>query len=80
MLGEGVDISREDYENGYTIFGFDLSPALSRGGHQERSEKGSMRLALEFEKPLESTITVLLYCQYDNTITVDQYRNVVKDF
>ena len=32
---EGLDISRTEYKNGYTMFGFDISPALCNGGHNE---------------------------------------------
>ena len=32
---EGIGITRNEYKDGFSLFGFDLSPALCVGGHQE---------------------------------------------
>ena len=32
---EGIDINRTDYKAGHTLFGFDISPSMCNGGHQE---------------------------------------------
>lgn len=77
---EGIDIQRNDYKNGYTIFGFDLSSSLCNGGHQELSKRGSLRLELEFQKALENTINIIVYSEFDNLINIDKYRNVIKDY
>lgn len=77
---EGIDITRLDYKSGYTLFGFDISPSTCNGGHQEPVKRGTLRLELEFQKALESTITVLLYADFDNTISIDKFRNVIKDY
>ncbi|XP_066922747.1 uncharacterized protein F54H12.2-like [Clytia hemisphaerica] len=77
---EGMDISRRDYPTGYSLFGFDLSAALCNGPHQEPSQEGSLRVTLEFAKALPNTISVLVYCEYDNIIKVNKIRNVLKDF
>ena len=79
-LDEGIAISWDDFAKGYSIFAFDLSPALCRGGHQEQVQKGAIRISLEFEKSLANTITVIAYCQYDNHISVDKFRNILKNF
>ena len=40
---EGLDILRTDYKNGYTLFGFDISPASCNGGHQELIKRGTVK-------------------------------------
>ena len=77
---EGLDINREEYKSGYSLFGFDLSPSLCNGRHQEPQKQGSIRIALEFASPLANTVTVFLYSDFENIIHVNKARNILKDF
>ena len=45
---EGIGIARSEYKNGFSLFGFDLSPALCVGEHQEFKRSGNLRLSLQF--------------------------------
>ena len=58
---EGIGITRNEYKDGFSLFGFDLSPALCVGGHQEFKRCGNLRLSLEFGQPLETSTTTILY-------------------
>ena len=77
---EGIGLTRREYSNGYSLIGFDLSPALCTGPHQEPIKEGSIRITLEFAKALPNTITVLVYAEFDNVIKVNKVRNVLKDY
>ena len=77
---EEMGISRKDYIDGYTLVGFDLSPALCAGEHQEFKRNGNLRLSLEFGQPLSKSTTIILYCEYDNLISVYKSREIVKDW
>ena len=77
---EGLDLTRRDYAKGYSLFGFDLSPALCSGPHQEPMKEGSLRITLEFANALPNTITVLVYSEFDNTIKINKVRSVLKDY
>ena len=77
---EGIDISRDEYKNGYTLFGFDLSPSICNGGHSEPVRQGTLKIELEFQKALPSTISIIAYAEFENTITVDKFRNVTKNY
>ena len=77
---EGIDLTRGDYPKGYSLFGFDLSPALCNGPHQEPTKEGNLRVTLEFAKGLPNTITVILYAEFDNVIKVNKIRSVLKDY
>ena len=45
---EGIGITRNEYQDGFSLFGFDLRPALCAGGHQEFKRSGESRSSLEF--------------------------------
>lgn len=77
---DGTDITRKDYKNGYSLFGFDISQSYCRGGHQEPKIRGSLSIELEFQKALSKTITVIVYSQFENTVSIDKFRNVIKDY
>jgi len=77
---EGIDITREDYKSGYSLFGFDISPSICNGGHTEPVKQGTLKIELEFQQALPSTISVIIYADFENNITVDKFRNVIKDY
>ena len=77
---EGIDIKRKEYKSGYTLFGFDISPSSCNSTHQEPIKRGTLRLELEFQRALPNTISVLIYADFDNTISIDKFRNVIKDY
>ena len=77
---EGIDISRDEYKDGYTLFGFDLSPSICNGGHSEPLKQGTLKIELEFQKALPSTISVIVYAEFENIVTVDKFRNVIKNY
>ena len=77
---DGSDITRMDYKNGYALFGFDISQSLCKGGHQEPKRRGTLKIDLEFQQALTKTATVIVYAQFENTISIDKFRNVIKDY
>ena len=81
-LNQGNGISREAYNNGYTIFCFDLTPDLSasEGTHFNLVKNGSVRVDVRFEKPLEETVNCLLYLEYDSILEIDSSRQIITDF
>ena len=76
---EGNTITRDDYAAGYTLFAFDLSPDLSAGGHFNLVKRGNLRLDVHFARPLDETINVIIYAEFNNVIELDQARNVIFD-
>jgi hypothetical protein len=74
----GIDIEREDYHRGYTLYGFDLTPTMS--AHQPNIwnmvRTGSLRLDLVFSQALDRIINVIIYCEYDSAIRVNDKREV----
>lgn len=70
-LDEGMDITRNEYEQGYTLYAFDFTPDLSDGAHYNRKEEGSLDLTLRFDTPLADSAMLILYAEFDNLIEVD---------
>ena len=77
---DGNIISRDDYAAGYALFAFDLSPDLSAGGHFNLVKHGNLRLDVYFAGPLEETINLIIYAEFNNIIEVDQARNIIFDY
>jgi hypothetical protein len=77
---EDVDVSREDYEYGYTLFCFDLTPDLGESDHFSLIKSGSVRLNLTFAEPLPQTVNVIVYAEFQNVLEIDRNRNVFYDF
>ena len=76
----GNDISRDDFNEGYAIFCFDLTADLSNGGHYNLIKMGNLRLELQFAKALPQSINVIILSEFENLIEVDNQRNVLFDF
>ena len=77
---EDIDITREDYANGYALFCFDLSPDLGESNHFSLIKTGSVRLGLIFGEALPRTINVIVYAEFQNVLEIDKNRNVYYDF
>lgn len=77
---EGNQISRDDYGNGYSLFGFDLTPDLSESEYVNLIKNGNIKLEIEFSNALTATICVVALAEFDNMIEIDRNRNVISDF
>ena len=67
-----------------TVFGFDLSPDKSEGygsgTHVNPIQQGSLRFELLFKSPLAYPVTILVYCEFDNTIEISSNGEIITDY
>jgi len=77
---EGNDITRQDFNNGYTIYAFDFTPDMSENTSFNLTRSGSVRVSMKFGTALAKTITVLAYAEFQNIIELDISRAVVFDY
>ncbi len=77
---EGLDITLEDYKNGYAIYAFDLTPDNNDGDHMELMKRGDVQLHVKFSTALTETVTILCIAEYENTIQIDKFNTVIKDY
>ena len=75
---EDLDVSRTEYDKGYTLYGFNL--ATDHDQVFEVTKRGSVRIDLKFDVALAHTINVIVYAEYENVIQIDSARNVLLDY
>ena len=81
MVGRDDDynISRDQFDGGYFLLGFDLTPTLCNGAYADLTQSGNVDIELKFAEELE-TVSVIVYCQYANKIIINKGRKVTTDF
>ena len=77
---EGNEINRRDYEGGYTLFCYDLSPDLSEETHFNLAREGNVRIDLKFEVALPHTINVVVYAEFESIVQIDRNKNILIDY
>ena len=68
----GNGISREQYENGCTIFAFDLKPQMnSNDDCFEVIKSGNILMVIDFAATVAATLTVLVFADFNNFLQID---------
>ncbi len=87
----GLDISREDYPKGYTLYAFDLTPDMCGSSpYFNTVQRGSLTVDITFANapstqtpPTGDTATTAIgmvcYGDFENVIQIDSERNVIYD-
>jgi len=75
----GNNISREDFPNGYTLYGFNLQPNINCGGDMQQILNNSkITIKIEFAQNSPTTIfDLIVYKEYDKFIQIDSDRKLV---
>ena len=77
---EGNDITRQEFAERYTLFAFDITPDCCDGPHFNLVHKGNLRVEMHFDDPLEQTVNVIVYGEFEAVLEIDRNRNVVYDY
>ena len=87
---EKIGTTRNEYQDGFKIFSFNLRPALCVDVHQEFKRSGIYRCHLKLGKHSKindhttahnhTSVTVILYVVYNDLISVSITRKVLKDY
>ena len=77
---EGNGLTRDDFRDGYTFFGFDLTPDACDGSCFHLVQKGNLRIEMHFAAALQQTINVVVYAEFESVLEIDKSRNVIYDF
>lgn len=73
-------ITKEMYANGYFMVAYDLtSDQSAKDGCSSLVNQGNIRFDARFESALTSSITCLIYMEFDATLEIDKHRNVILD-
>ena len=80
-MNAGLPLTHDMLIAGYFMLLFDLSPNRAASeGHISLSDQGNIRLELQYNKQLPETVTCLFYLEYDNSVRIDELRNLSTDF
>lgn len=77
---DGCDITLNEFDNGYFLLVFDLTPTLCNGMYMDPLETGIVDIELKFGTALPETVTVVIYSQYENMISINNARKAVANF
>ena len=69
-----IDISREDYANGYMLFGCDLTSDMGKDDHFNLINRGSSRLSIKFGEALPQIVNVIIYAEFQNVLEIDRKK------
>ena len=73
-------IKREDWDKGYALFAFDLTPDYDDDDHYPIIKHGNLRLEINFTQALPKAINILVYAEFDNIIEFTAERNIQRDY
>ena len=78
----GTDITYEDFKERYALFCFDLTAdgCGNNSSHFELLKQGNLRLKLHFDQPLDETITVIVYGEFESILEITNNRDVFLDY
>ena len=76
----GLDITRDDYPHGFTLFAFDLTPDMcNTADYFNTVQHGTLSVDITFEKDTPEAISMVCYSDFENIIRIDSERNVIYD-
>jgi hypothetical protein len=75
LADDGYCISMEDWQNGFCLYPFDLTPDLS--AHEQHwciQEQGNLRLEIGMKSALTEAVTVIVYAEFREVLEIDKAR------
>ena len=71
----GLNITKEMFDNGYTIFAWDLNFDKCAGEHPNHKDRhGNANMFLQFKKPLPEQVQLVIVGVYKDTLIIDNSR------
>ncbi|XP_055345578.1 uncharacterized protein LOC129593316 [Paramacrobiotus metropolitanus] len=79
-LQGSLPFTRTQYNQGYTLYGFDLTPGHTGRGPLTLIKQDNLNVSVSFGKPLEKTIMMVCMLVYDSVIEINQHWQLIADF
>ena len=81
LSNEANGISYEHFKKGNTLFAFDLTPDMCKGGHTNLALDGSLDLDIVLAQPF-GTDSIIAYVplDYKNLVQIDNSRRVIVNY
>lgn len=74
-----MSIGREDFNNGYSLFVFNLTPSDDSNALSTVSN-GNLGLELRFRTPMPHTTMLIIYACYSSILEINARRQVLVDY
>ena len=77
------DISIDDYNQGYFILCFDLTPDLCSSEHYNILKDGNLEVVMRFTDDSDFKnvpLSLLMYMEFDNVLEISQNRNIICNY
>ena len=75
-----LPFDRDVYENGYTLFGFDLTPGATGRGPMTLVKQGNLSVSVTFRVGLPETMMMVCMMVYDSVLEINNLPQVLMDF
>ena len=77
----GIDISRNDFANGYALFVTDITPNMcGSSDHFNAVQCGNLTVDIRFTTAPPAAVSLVCYGEFKNTIRIDSEKNVIYDY
>lgn len=73
---DSVDISLKEFKDGYTIFGFNLTPDLHASGHEQVTRNATISLDLGFSAATATPLNIIAMGVFDGRVQVTKNRAI----
>lgn len=72
----GLDISRDNFGNGYSLFAFTIDPCGFGEDYLNLIRRGNTRLELKFKEATTKAANALVFATFSSLLEVDKSRDI----
>jgi hypothetical protein len=77
---DGCDITRNEYDNGYFLLGFNTSSTLCNGLYSDPIQRGKCTFDLRFKQNTAKAITLIMMTEYDKMFSINTVNKAISNF
>lgn len=76
MTDRGNDVTRTDFNTGYTLFCFDMEPHFPGANYLSLVKQGKVRLECQFGTPLPETVSLMILAEQSGYFEITESRQI----
>ena len=77
---ESLDIDIQEYKDGYTLWGFNLTSDSCGDNFYNDPETGNIKLEIQFKEALANSITVIVYADFNNKLLIEKTGEIIPKY
>ena len=70
----------DDYQDGYTLWGFDLTADKCSEDYYHSPETGNIKLELRFAEALNTNVTAIIYADFNCILQITKNSEVITNY